>query len=540
MFRYRARGTAFLILLVGLMFLSTIPISDTDASAKEQEYRDYGTLLDTFNEGTGRYGNLTVGDTAVFVDSVIASNYIEGTVNGELKGETKVWIRSLPGGDPLIFPIDLTDDFKTDAKVRFTVFVSENGEGENKTQVLIPLFDKGDIEILKEGKDNGPVEKDKIVVFGIEITQKFLPENLRTPFVRFLIVFTVWGVCTVLLWFIIWAALKLARRTKTDLDVTFLSIIRGPFFLILLLYGLLISLSQLELDDRIIELLDILYRAGTIILIAYIAIKVFKKVVMVYLRMVSKRTETQADDVLVPVLGKVITVVIWIIAIIYFLKVFGVDVTVFLGAMGIIGLVIAFAAQDTMSNFFSGIMILLDRPFKEGDWIEMEGNVYQVRHIGLRSTRLFHSFSNQVVTIPNNRISDHMFSNLSEPDSYGRKTVKVGVSYGSNPAKVANIMLDVVKSHPDVHEDEEHQTIYRFSDFGDSALMFAVTFWVKDYNDQWRVASEVRERLFKKFEEEGIEIPFPQRVLHFAKDVPPESFKTIRPRGPDGMENLSP
>ncbi len=534
--KVHARSSILVIIFLALLMAVSIPLMGS-TSAREVQFNDLSSLLSSYDQNSGTYGNLTTGDKAVFEDRVIYSSY-DGT-------ETTVWLGSTGAGeglDSLSFPLDLTADLKTNSRVRFTLLVKSQGQGANSTQILIPLFGDDNIEIIEEGMDDGPIEKDDIEIFGMNIKVDFIPKDYQTPLVRFLLVFSIWAVASVALWFVRWFAMKLASKTKPDVDVKVLKIITGPFFLILLLYGLLISLSQLDLDEKLIDLLDMIYRAGTIILVAYIAIKVFKKVILVYLKMISAKTETQADDVLVPVLGKVITVIIWVFAAVAFLRVFGVDVTVFLGAMGIIGLVIAFAAQDTLSNFFSGIMILLDRPFKEGDWIMMEDSVYQVKDIGLRSTRLFHSFSNQVITIPNNKISDHIFSNLEEPNIFGRKTVNVGVSYDNDPKRIGRILMEIVHSHPETYEDDDHSLIYRFSEFGDSSLDFSVTFWVKNFNDQWRVASEIREQIYHRFEKEGIEIPFPQSVVHL-----PGGGKVIGTKKderhlsvPDDMQNLAP
>jgi small-conductance mechanosensitive channel len=294
------------------------------------------------------------------------------------------------------------------------------------------------------------------------------------------------------------------------------------------------------MDEKLIDILDMIYKAATVVLIAYISIKVFKRVILVYLKIVAQKTENQADDILAPFLGKVITVAIWIVAFVMFLRVFGIDITVFVAGMGIIGLVIAFAAQDTLSNFFAGIMILLDRPFKEGDIIMLDDAGYEVKHIGLRSTRLFHSISNQLVTIPNNKISDHLFSNLSEPDNKGRKTVEVGTGYDNDPKRIGEILMEIANSHPDTFVDDDHQPFYRFANFGDSSLNFSLTFWVKDFNDQWRVASEIRERIYERFDREGIEIPFPQRVVHMASDKKSKERATISKPAPGDMKNLAP
>ncbi len=541
------RRIAMLSLFIVAFMVITSSVGSSQSKTDPIEVDDYQTLLEMKDEGTGRFGSLDTGSFVVFEDKVSqVVEYTEVSNSGGVEiqlQKTRIYLSSSEDAtgypEPLQFHgTDYDESLRSGAEVRITIQIKEIPEGNRTIQVLDTT--NGLVELIKQGKDDGVKTEDDIEVFGMNIPTTFLPKAYRTDLVRFLLVFAIWAIGTVIMWFLVMAAMKITKKTKIDVDHKILSIIAGPFFVILLFYGLIISLSQFDLDKRFIEILDMLYRSVTIVIIAYIAIKVFKQVILVYLKVLSAKTETQADDVLVPVMGKLITVVIWAIAIIMFLRVFGIDVTVFIAGMGIIGLVIAFAAQDTLSNFFAGIMILLDRPFKEDDWIEMEGSTYQVKKIGLRSTRLLHSISNQLVTIPNNRISDHIFSNLSEPNYLGRKTVTVGVGYQHEPKKIGELLIDVVRSHPDTFEDEEHKPLYRFNTFGDSSLDFAVTFWVKDFNDQWRVASELRERIYDKFESEGIEIPYPQHVLHISgKGEPDEVPITAKPKVGE-MQNLSP
>jgi MscS family membrane protein len=498
---------------------------------------DFEDIMKTYNEETGDFEGFVPGDSIEFEDYVDQINY-----DGE--SYTEVWFRSTGSGpyDPsLLFVGDITKWVEVNDKIKVTVNIVERTTEENRTVEKLNS-QVGSLKILKEGEEDKMLTSEKIDILGYKISLSGLPESLQTPWFKFGLVLFSWMVITVVLWLAFRLIVKIADRTKTDIDQKIINIVRVPFFIIVLLYGFILSVTMLDPPERILRWITNIYRAGVIILIAIIAVKIFKNIVIIYLKWLSRKTETQADDVLVPVLGKVVTVVIWIIAGILFLEAFGVDITVFVAGLGIAGLVIAFAAQDTLSNFFAGIMILLDRPFKEDDWILMDDKVYQVKHIGLRSTRLLHSFTNQIVTIPNNRISDHVFSNLNEPDYYGRTTVKVGVSYGADPRKVGAILLDEVKKHPDTFEDEDHVVFYRFNEFGDSALLFAVTFWIKDFNDQWRVSSELRESIFERFAAEDISIPFPQRVIHFASGPVPKDAKTAESSasGVTDMQNLSP
>jgi small-conductance mechanosensitive channel len=506
------KGRRILLFIMALLLLALLPSAITSAQSFEDpvEYEDLRSLADEYDEETGRFGTLETGTWVEFHDLVVYSK-----VNGD--DDTEVYLRST-GGSPyyphLVFlGPEIKEKLQKDAEIRFTVRIAEVAEGNRTVQVIAP-HNEG-VEVVVEGDDEDGEDESYVEVFGIKFN---IPEKYDTSVARFFMVLAVWTAGTILLWFIFFLAIKLSKKTKTVFDEQILGIVTGPFFIILLLYGLLISLSQFDMDPKLIDVLDKIYKGSTVVLLAYISIKVFKRVILVYLKIMSKKTETQADDILAPFLGKVITVAIWIIAFIMFLRVFGIDITVFVAGMGIIGLVIAFAAQDTLSNFFAGIMILLDRPFKEGDIIMLDDAGYEVRHIGLRSTRLHHGITNQLVTIPNNKISDHLFSNLSEPDNKGRKTVEVGVGYDSDPKEVGEILIEIANTHPDTFVDEDHEPFYRFSQFGDSSLNFSVTFWVQDFNDQWRVASEIRERIYERFAREGIDIPFPQRVVHMVSD----------------------
>lgn len=212
-------------------------------------------------------------------------------------------------------------------------------------------------------------------------------------------------------------------------------------------------------------------------------------------------------------------ILVFAIAIIAMLNILGIDVTMLLAGMGIIGLVIAFAAQDTLGNFISGVFLLTDRPFKVGDLVLMENGDYcRVEHVGMRSTKLYNTFDHDMIIVPNSKIANEKVINLTEPDNQMKVRVSIGVAYDSDIEKVKQIMLDVANANPDVLKDEGRTPYIRLKDFADSAVMLKVYTWVNHLDNQWRVGSELREQIFKRFKEEGIEIPFPQRVIHMERD----------------------
>jgi small-conductance mechanosensitive channel len=171
--------------------------------------------------------------------------------------------------------------------------------------------------------------------------------------------------------------------------------------------------------------------------------------------------------------------------------------------------------QDTLANFFAGIHILTDRPFKVGDTILIDGDYCRVEKIGLRSTWLYNRFDHDIVIFPNKQIAADKIVNLTEPDQKFKVKAAVGVAYGSDLDLVQRIMIESIRKQPGVIlDDPDREPFVRFQEFGDSSLNFKVTAWIHDIFDQWKIAHDTRLEINRRFEEEGIEIPFPQRVVH--------------------------
>jgi small-conductance mechanosensitive channel len=210
--------------------------------------------------------------------------------------------------------------------------------------------------------------------------------------------------------------------------------------------------------------------------------------------------------------------VIWFIAIMAILSVFEIDITPFLAGAGILGLAVAFAAQDIISNFFGGAIITIDKPFKVGDRIKVDTYYGDVISIGPRSTRL-KTLDYQIVTIPNNKITTNVIVNYAEPDQKMRITIPVSVAYGTDPKKVKDILLgiasEVVKNTEYLIDDPPPQVF--FSEYSDSSLNFILYVWAKKYNLPDEVKDAVNTRIADRFAAEGIEIPFPQMEVRVKK-----------------------
>ena len=339
-----------------------------------------------------------------------------------------------------------------------------------------------------------------------------LPPPLDTPIGAFIVNIGIWALIALIISFLISPVIHtFAKKTETRLDDLIVEMVRKPILILILLYGIIHSVMRLNIKVGIRVSIFQVYSLIVIFIGIYVVYRIFDGV----LDEISERKmgDTFAN-VLKPVFEKIGAIVIIAGGLIIAMKVVGFDITALLAGAGVAGLVIAFAAQDTLSNFFSGMHLLLDRPFTMGDVILLESGEYcRVESVGMRSTKLYSIFDHELIVLPNNNIANQMIVNLVQPDTKMRVSIDVGVAYGSDLEKVNKILNDVVKNHDDIVDTDEFPTVVRFKEFGDSSLDFTVRFWVDDYMKQWEVSSEVRDRIDKRFKEEGITIPFPQRTV---------------------------
>ncbi len=223
------------------------------------------------------------------------------------------------------------------------------------------------------------------------------------------------------------------------------------------------------------------------------------------------KTDTQYG----PLLEIIGSLLIIIFGITNFLSTYHVDFGVLLAGVGVVGLVIALAAQDTLSNFFSGILLLLDQGFKTGDMIYFNDTYCLIREIGLRSTKIYDIVNHVIIIIPNNSLANQEILNLTRPDRYYRSRVEVGVSYSSDPDQVEKLLLEVARDNTDIEQDDPTRTpLVRFQNFGDSSLTFVLVVWIKNVIKIRQINSDLHHQVFDKLKEADITIAFPQRDVH--------------------------
>ncbi len=204
-----------------------------------------------------------------------------------------------------------------------------------------------------------------------------------------------------------------------------------------------------------------------------------------------------------------------VIAIMLAVSAIGLDLTNIALIAGALSVGIGFGLQNIVNNFVSGLTLLVERPIKVGDWVVVGDQQGIVKRIQVRATEI-ETFQRTSVIVPNSAFLQEPVINRTHKDSFGRIEVPVGVAYGSDTAKVEQILLDVAKQNPKVASWPEPFVL--FQNFGDSSLDFELRCYCPNVFDTFRAGSELRFAIDRGFRRKGIEIPFPQRDVHL-KDI---------------------
>jgi MscS family membrane protein len=323
-----------------------------------------------------------------------------------------------------------------------------------------------------------------------------------------------------------WVFHNLIRRltglTKTTLDDAILDAIAPPFYWLTIIYAFQLALNRLTFVFE-----ELVFESGQIYFVLYLLVgfalawRLTVNIAIWYEREGVSGENVALSQQLMPFLRRVALIVLSVIFIIILLDFFNIEVSGFVATLGIGSLAIALAAQAALSDTISGFIIMIDRPYRIGDRIEIQDiNTWgDVEDIGLRSTRI-RTRDNRMVIVPNSVISKSLIVNHSYPDEQYRIETHVGVAYGTDIEQARAAIIDAVKTVPGVLANRPIEAL--FVEFGDSALVFRVRWWLESYVDTRRMFDRVHTAIYNALNEAKIEIPFPQRVVTY-KGLPPRS-----------------
>ncbi len=313
-----------------------------------------------------------------------------------------------------------------------------------------------------------------------------------------------------LLYWIIQKTLKVyTKKTDNDLDFIFIDMIEEPISLAVTLFGLWFAIDILTLSAGADKFINSVFYFVVIFNIAWFATRLFDAIIEKYIVPKVKESETDLDDILLPIIRKLVNVSIWTITIVIGIDNAGYNVTTMITGLGIGGLVFALAAKDAVSNLFGGFIIFSDKPFNINDRIVINGYEGYVREIGLRSTKL-ETLDGRIVTIPNSNVTDNPVLNVSKEKGRKMKSI-LGLTYDTSVEDMEKAK-EILKKTIDENEHTQ-DVVVAFDSFGDFSLNILFIYWIKGGSPIAHTQDSVNMRILKEFNEEKLNFAFPTQTV---------------------------
>jgi len=321
---------------------------------------------------------------------------------------------------------------------------------------------------------------------------------------------------------------RFTKKTKTNLDDIIVDQIEEPVIFGMILSAsvyalntLNYSVSKLTAEDleagitieysHTKNFVDGLFGFLVVINIAWLIARLVDALIVEYITPMTKKTSTDLDNQVLPLMRKGLKLVIWVLGIIVGLNNAGFDVGAVLAGLGIGGLAFALAAQDTVKNFFGGIMILIDKPFKVGERIRVGAIDGTVKEIGIRSTRVQNQ-EGRIVTIPNSKFSDDAVENIQlEPTR--KIAMNLGLIFSTSPEKMKkaiDILGKIIEDNKDKIEEAHEISFNRFDAY---ALNLNFVYFISKESDIAKTQTEINIQILQHFKQNEIELALPTQTV---------------------------
>ncbi len=315
---------------------------------------------------------------------------------------------------------------------------------------------------------------------------------------------------------------KFTSFTSTDLDDRILARITPPAALLVIFAGLYLAVKSLPLAEKAHTIGAGIAFVLTMVILTNIIYRSIDETLVWYAARLADSDRGGLDKQLLPLIEKLAMIFLIGTALIIILKHFNYDILSLVTALGIGSLAIGLAAKDTLANMISGFTLMIDRPFRIGDRIQLNtGQSGDVIDIGLRSTKI-KTLDNTLLIIPNADLCNTTVINQAFPDLKTRGRINVGVAYGSDVEQVKQVMNAVALEIDEVLRDPAPESF--FTAFGDSSMQMALIFWVEDYTRLFSVTDRINSLLLTRFSEHNLSIPYPTSTVHI-HNLNPEPFE---------------
>ncbi|GMT42981.1 MAG: putative MscS family protein [bacterium] len=315
-----------------------------------------------------------------------------------------------------------------------------------------------------------------------------------------------------------------AKRTTTGWDEEIIKAIKPPISLGVTVTGVWLAVLVLPLPKVPYDLHDLAYQSGTIVvlfILSWLLIRIITATEK-FLREKAADPKHWLDTSLVPLIVLSLKTLVWITIFIVVAQNLGYSVSGLIASLGIGGIAVALAAQGTLANFFASVMVMIDKPFRIGDWIKSPDFEGVVEEIGFRSTKI-RTFGKTVEVVPNDKIANMIVENMDRRKDKGLDVRRVKMTIGLEYSASADQMEEAVKSIKEILSSSEKVDqeffLVNFTDFGDSSLNILVYFFANtaDWEKYLEIRQNINLAIMRKLEEMGLSIAFPTRTIHIEK-----------------------
>ena len=344
------------------------------------------------------------------------------------------------------------------------------------------------------------------------LTKNFYGNTIKDWAISFAIILAALIIAKIVYWIIGKFVKKLVSKTKSNLDDILVDQLEEPVVYGIGMIGFYWAVHRLEFGQSIDVFFDHLFVIIITLNITWFFARIIDSVIEEYIVPVVEKSDSDLDDQLLPVIRKTVKSSIWVLGIVIGLNNAGFDVAALIAGLGIGGIALAFAAQDTIKNIFGGIMVFLDKPFKMRDRIKINGWDGEVEEIGVRSTRL-RTLEGRLVTIPNGQFADHAIENVTlEPRR--KVLLNLGLVYETPPEKMEQamaILQEIALSNPHVNDED---IIISFNSWGDFSMGILFIYFIQKDANIFTTQSEMNMEILKRFNAEGLEFAYPTNVVY--------------------------